>query len=53
VQCRLGTPLELPEDYQRVQELGHDIRNKLHILNLWKELSLCDGQSSESESLSA
>lgn len=38
VQPRLGTPLELPDDYLLVRDLGHRIRNKLHLVQLWAEL---------------
>ena len=42
VQSRLGTPLEKPDDYLLVRELGHKIRNKLHLVQLWAELGLVD-----------
>lgn len=42
VQTRLGTPLEQVEDYILVRDLGHKIRNKLHILQLWAELGMVD-----------
>jgi len=35
VQQRLGTPLEEPEDFLRVRELGSDIREKLDQLSPW------------------
>jgi hypothetical protein len=40
VQSRLGTPLEQANDYDRVRDLGHKIRNKLHLMQLWTELGL-------------
>ena len=40
VQARLGTPLEHAEDYDAVRELGHKIRNKLHLVQLWAELGM-------------
>ena len=40
VQARLGTPLENPSDYVLVRELGHQIRNKLHLIQLWAELGM-------------
>lgn len=40
VQCRLGTPLEQGDDYILVRDLGHKIRNKLHLLQLWAELGM-------------
>jgi hypothetical protein len=45
VQKRLGTPLEEAEDYIHVRDLGHRIRNKLHLVQLWAELGMvprCD-----------
>lgn len=35
VQRRLGTPLEEPEDFIRVRELGSGIREKLDQLSPW------------------
>lgn len=40
VQARLGTPLEDASDYILVRELGHKIRNKLHLMQLWAELGM-------------
>lgn len=40
VQSRLGTPLESPADYDVVQALGHQIRNKLHLVQTWQELGM-------------
>jgi len=40
VQTRLGTPLEEPNDYLVVRDLGHKIRNKLHLMQLWAELGM-------------
>lgn len=40
VQARLGTPLEEPGDYVLVRDLGHKIRNKLHLMQLWAELGM-------------
>ena len=40
VQSRLGTPLEEPNDYLLVRDLGHKIRNKLHLMQLWAELGM-------------
>jgi len=40
IQRRLGTPLEEPDDYMQVRELGHKIRNKLHLVQLWAELGM-------------
>jgi hypothetical protein len=42
VQTRLGTPLELADDYARVLDLGHKIRNKLHLMQLWAELGMIE-----------
>ena len=42
VQMRLGTPLEQTDDYKLVQDLGHKIRNKLHLVQLWTELGMVD-----------
>ena len=42
VQSRLGTPLEQADDYELVRDLGHKIRNKLHLMQLWTELGLID-----------
>lgn len=38
VQKRLGTPSELDGDCCRAHELGHDIRNKIHVLQLWEDV---------------
>lgn len=35
VQRRLGTPLEEPEDFRKVRELGSGIREKLDELSPW------------------
>ena len=35
VQRRLGTPLEEPEDFLKVRELGTDIREKLDQFSPW------------------
>jgi len=40
VQSRLGTPLEETDDYILVRDLGHKIRNKLHLVQLWAELGM-------------
>jgi len=40
VQSRLGTPLERGDDYILVRDLGHKIRNKLHLVQLWAELGM-------------
>ena len=40
VQSRLGTPLEEAHDYVLVRDLGHRIRNKLHLMQLWAELGM-------------
>lgn len=40
VQARLVTPVERPVDYELVWGLGHKIRNKLHLVQLWAELGL-------------
>ncbi|MFT3780621.1 MAG: hypothetical protein QM790_01310 [Nibricoccus sp.] len=40
VQARLGTPLEQPADYRHVRELGHKIRAKLHLVQVWAENGL-------------
>ena len=40
VQRRLGTPLETGDDYIQVRDLGHKIRNKLHLVQLWAELGM-------------
>jgi hypothetical protein len=40
VQSRLGTPLEKTDDYILVRDLGHKIRNKLHLVQLWAELGM-------------
>lgn len=40
VQKRLGTPLEQDNDYIEVRDLGHRIRNKLHLVQLWAELGM-------------
>ena len=40
VQARLGTPLEAVDDYVLVRDLGHKIRNKLHLVQLWAELGM-------------
>ena len=40
VQRRLGTPAELGRDCQRARDLGHGIRNKLHLLRLWGSLGM-------------
>lgn len=37
IQRRLGTPMEGGEDYINVRRLGHEIRNKLLLLQLWSE----------------
>lgn len=37
IQRRLGTPMEEEEDYANVRRLGHEIRNKLLLLQLWNE----------------
>ncbi len=42
VQRRLGTPLEGVDDYLLVRDLGHKIRNKLHLVQLWAELGMVD-----------
>jgi hypothetical protein len=42
VQARLGTPLEQVDDYILVRDLGHKIRNKLHLMQLWAELGMVD-----------
>jgi hypothetical protein len=42
IQTRLGTPLERTGDYDEVRELGHKIRNKLHLVQLWTELGLVE-----------
>ncbi len=42
VQSRLGTPLETTGDYDAVRDLGHKIRNKLHLMQLWAELGMID-----------
>jgi hypothetical protein len=40
VQARLGTPMEQSGDYDVVRELGHKIRNKLHLMQLWAEMGM-------------
>lgn len=40
VQARLGTPLENSNDYELVRDLGHKIRNKLHLMQLWAEMGM-------------
>ena len=40
IQSRLGTPLEESGDYEHVRDLGHQIRNKLHLVQLWAELGI-------------
>jgi hypothetical protein len=40
VQARLGTPLEQEGDYALVRDVGHQIRNKLHLVQLWTELGM-------------
>lgn len=40
VQARLGTPLENNNDYELVRDLGHKIRNKLHLMQLWAEMGM-------------
>jgi hypothetical protein len=42
VQSRLGTPLEQGNDYEQVRDLGHKIRNKLHLVQLWAELGMIE-----------
>jgi len=42
VQTRLGTSREQPGDYERARELGHTIRNKLQVLQMWDSLGLVD-----------
>ncbi len=37
VQKRLGTPMEQAQDYSNVRLLGHEIRNKLLLLQLWSD----------------
>ena len=41
-QARLGTPLEKPNDCLLVQDLGHTIRNRLQIVQLWAEFGMID-----------
>jgi hypothetical protein len=38
VQTRLGTSHELPDDYKQARDLGHTIRNKLQVLQMWDAL---------------
>ena len=40
VQARLGTPLENTNDYELVRDIGHRIRNKLHLMQLWAEMGM-------------
>lgn len=40
VQSRLGTPLENAADYEHVRDIGHKIRNKLHLMQLWAEMGM-------------
>jgi hypothetical protein len=40
IQGRLGTPLEQSDDYAHVRQLGHEIRNKLLLLQLWADTGL-------------
>jgi hypothetical protein len=42
VQTRLGTSHEQSGDYERARELGHNIRNKLQVLQVWDSLGLVD-----------
>ncbi len=35
IQNRLGTPWEREDDCQKARDLGHEIRNKMHVLQLW------------------
>jgi hypothetical protein len=42
VQSRLGTSHELPDDYEQARLLGHNIRNKLQVLQMWDSLGLVD-----------
>jgi hypothetical protein len=42
VQTRLGTSHEQPGDYERARDLGHNIRNKLQVLQIWDSLGLVD-----------
>jgi len=42
VQKRLGTPLEQDGDYKLVQDLGHEIRNKLQMTQFWTELGMIE-----------
>lgn len=42
IQNRLGTPQEQPEDCQRAQDLGHNIRNKLHVLQTLDSLGVIE-----------
>ncbi len=40
IQRRLGTPLEEPEDFLKIREMGSDIREKLDELRPWVDESI-------------
>ncbi|MFT3782099.1 MAG: hypothetical protein QM790_08790 [Nibricoccus sp.] len=40
VQKRLGTSRERSGDYQLARDLGHAIRNKIHLLRLWNAVGM-------------
>ena len=42
VQTRLGTSQEESGDYERAHDLGHTIRNKLQVLQIWDSLGFVD-----------
>jgi len=42
VQTRLGTSQEQPEDCQRAQDLAHNVRNKLHVLQTLDSLGIIE-----------
>lgn len=42
VQNRLGTAQEQSDDCQRAQDLGHNIRNKLHVLQTLDTLGVIE-----------
>jgi hypothetical protein len=42
VQNRLGTDQERTDDCELARDLGHQIRNKLHIVSLWASLGFIE-----------
>lgn len=51
IQQRLGTPLEREGDYDHVREVGHNIRNKLQLLQLWKDHCTVGNTETESDEI--